>query len=96
MLISQDVASASVRVPCSDLSNVHTIADPEPELLLIHGQIDWEGISRWVKLTVHSLEQQVRLITQQRVPVVTQVELQILSSRVYLVNADELPVPGIP
>lgn len=80
----------------SDLSDVHPVADPQAKLLLKHGQVDGEAIGGGVKLTAHSLEEQVRLVTQQRVPVVPQVELWVLSSRVYLVNADELSVPGIP
>lgn len=65
MLISQDVAPASGRRHCPDPPDVHAILDLQPELLHIHGQIERKGISWRVKLTAHSLEQEVRFIAQQ-------------------------------
>lgn len=64
MLVSQYVAPARGGLHCPDPPNVHPILDPQPELLYKHGQVEGVGISWWVKLTAHSLEQQVRVITQ--------------------------------
>lgn len=72
------------------------MAYPQVQLLHEHGQVEGEGVRRRVKLLTHSPEQQVGFIAQQRVPVVTQVELSVLPSRVDLINANQLPVPGIP
>ena len=96
MLISQDVAPAGGCLHRPDPPDVHTVPDLQPELLHKQGQILWVGIGWRVKVAAHSLEQEVRSVAQQRVPVVAQVELSVLPSRVDLVDADELPVPGIP
>lgn len=96
VLISQDVAPASGGLHSPYLSNIHTIPNVKPKLLLKHGQIDREGISLRVKLSAHSLKQQIRIIAQERIPIMAQVELLVLSACVYLVNADELPVPRVP
>lgn len=96
MLISQDVAPAGGGLHCPDPSDVHAVADPQPELLHKHGQVDGGSVGWGVELAAHSLEQEIRFIAQQRVPVMAQVELSVLPSCVDLVNADELPVPGKP
>lgn len=62
VLISQDVAPASGGLHGPYLSNIHTIPNVKPKLLLKYGQIDREGISLRVKLSAHSLKQQVRII----------------------------------
>lgn len=96
VLISQDVAPASGWLHSSYFSNIHTIPNLKPKLFLKHRQIDREGVSLRVKLCAHSLKEQFRFIAQQRIPIVAQVELLVLSACVYLVNADELPVPRVP
>lgn len=65
ILVRQDVAPAGVRVSCSHLSDVHSIAHTYSKLLLEHGQVDWEAIGRRIKLTAHFLEEKVGLIAQQ-------------------------------
>lgn len=95
MLIGEDVTPAGGWLHCPDPSDVHTIPDPEPELPHKHGQVEREGISWRIKLTADLLEQELGFITQQRVPVMTQVELSVVPSCVDLVDANELPVPGI-
>lgn len=96
VLISEDVAPARGWLHGPDPPDVHPVAYPQVQLLHKHGQVEGEGVRRRVKLLTHSLEQQVGFIAQQRVPVVTQVELSVLPSRVDLINANQLPVPGIP
>lgn len=96
MLVSQDVGSAFVCLHCLDAPNVHTVAHVQAQLVHIHGQVLWHGVSRGVKLSARSPEEEVGSVAQQRVPVVAHVELSILCPSVDLVNADERPVPGKP
>lgn len=96
MLIRQEVGDPSVRPQRPDPSDVHAVPDVQPELLLVHGQIEGEGVGRREILRAHFLEQEVGFVAQQRVPVVAHVELSVLPPRVDLVDADERPVPGVP
>ncbi|KAA8585635.1 hypothetical protein FQN60_004329 [Etheostoma spectabile] len=48
------------------------VAFDQPELLHEHGQVEREGVRWRVKVPAHSLEQQVRSVAQQRVPIVAQ------------------------
>lgn len=95
MLVSQDVVSSRRRLHCPDPPDINTILYPQPELPHKQGQVLREGVSGRVKLIADPLEEEVGFIAQQRVPVVAQVELSVPPSRVDLIDADELPVPGI-
>lgn len=65
ILVGQDVAPAGVVILRPNISNVHSIADFNSKLLLEHGQVDWEAISIWIKLTAHLLKEKVGLVAQQ-------------------------------
>lgn len=96
MLVSQYIAPPSLGLNGPDPADVDLIPDFKAQFLLKHVEIVYETVSRRVELTAHSLKQQIGFVAQQRVPVMAQIELMVRSPCVDFVDADELPVPGIP
>lgn len=96
VLVSKDVAPSRGRMHGPDPSDVHAVPHLQPELPLKQREVEREGVGRRVELTAHPSEQQVRFVAQQRVPVMPQVELSIVPSRVDFVDANQFPVSGIP
>lgn len=95
ILIGQDVASVSIKFWRFNFSYISSIFNLQPQLFLKHRKVTWEVISVGVKLPAYSLKQEVGPVTQQGVPIMTQVEFLVPPPSVYFINADELSVPRI-
>lgn len=73
----------------------HILIDALIEVYLAHDWSDSRLTYMRVVVAGEVLEEQGRIVTEERVPVVSEVELRVVLSCVALVDADQLSVPRV-